>query len=620
MNRPKEKKQPYFQFASVDSTPRGLSHSVPLWYGPALLGLFCVLSVVLLFTVNTVPILRQTFPSGDLIIGPFQGAHSISVRIFIVSFFISYSVFCHANPFKKVLMGLDLCLSFAVLCLALDLTTILLDLTIDHTLPLTAVAILSGILGFGVFSAKLLERGRMPASVPMTIDTTQNRQTLLRVAVISVYCTWLAIFVLNRDFGVVEALRSNSLLGGIGPGVFLFLPAFFAFLFLGGLVDQALFRIRTFAPDISVVIPAHNEMHIIEKTLRGVEAAAANYDGKVTVLFVDNASTDDTVAVVRRVSAELEHADVRVLHEPRPGKANALNLGLSAVETDFFVRIDADTIIQPRAFLRGMTYFFNDEVGALGGLPLSPGGGLFDRARQVEAIVKHGMYSVGLAAINGIVGVPGMFVIYRTELPRQLGGFAGGMNGEDTEMSLRIGELGYRLIVDPEVRFVSEVPRTYAHMREQRMRWFRSTYHVAARCRAVVFSSEVSFRGKIILPYMLLNSARRAMMIPLILFGFIEYFGEFKTLDVLQLQAVLAVILGAPMLISVLALIVNGYFVQLLYLPEYVVFRLLRSYFTLESNLSINLKMSSGSMYADVNAKAQTIKRRKGEPVRRSEA
>lgn len=80
------------------------------------------------------------------------------------------------------------------------------------------------------------------------------------------------------------------------------------------------------------------------------------------------------------------------------------------------------------------------------------------------------------------------------------------------------------------------------------------------------------------------------------------------------MQAVAAIIFGAPLLISALALIVNGYVLQLAFLPEYVLFRLLRSYFTLESNLSINLKMVADDLYADENVEAKTAKRGESYP------
>lgn len=599
---PGRKTRSRFLFSSIDSTPRGLSHTVPLWYGPALLATFCVLSVAMLAVLTRHPLLVEMFPSGDLVLGVHSGTHSIAVRVFVICYFLAYALFCHANPLKKIAMGLDLVVTFAFVCVSIDMATVVMDELLGVVLPLGAIEIVSGVLGFGIYSIKLLERGRMPPSIPMTINTRQNAQTLFRLSMILILSAWVAFYVQNLNLPIMESLRSVALLGGIGPGVFLFIPTFFLVLYAGGVADRISLRKRNFTPDISVVIPAHNEAHTVESTLRGIDAAAEKYAGRVFVIFVDNASTDDTAALATRIGADLRHAEVQVLLEPRPGKANALNTGLAAVKTDFMVRIDSDTVVRPNAFRRALVHFDQPDVGIVGGLPLPPMKGPFDRARFVEAVVKHGMYSIGLAAINGLVGVPGMFVVFRTALPRRLGGFVGGMNGEDTDMSLRIGELGYRMIVDPTVRYVSECPQTYAHMREQRMRWFRSTYHVTARCRSVVFSSKITLRGKVVLPYMLVNSARRAMMVPLILFGLIEYFGGFKPIDTLQLTAVFAVILGAPLITSAVAMILNGYIWQLIYLPEYIVFRVLRSYFTLESNLSINLKLRGENLYSDAHA------------------
>jgi cellulose synthase/poly-beta-1,6-N-acetylglucosamine synthase-like glycosyltransferase len=204
-------------------------------------------------------------------------------------------------------------------------------------------------------------------------------------------------------------------------------------------------------------------------------------------------------------------------------------------------------------------------------------------------MVKHGFYSVAMGAINGVVGIPGMFVIYRTEHPRYLGGFVEGMNGEDTDISLRIGELGFRSIVDPRIRYISEVPSAYAHMREQRMRWFRSIYHISSRCRDLIYSDWLSIRGKIMLPYMLVNSARRAMLVPLIIFGITEYLTDFNPQSPLIWQAILAVFLGAPTIMAIVATLLNGMPRGLICLPEYLVFRIIRAYFTLESMMSITL-------------------------------
>jgi cellulose synthase/poly-beta-1,6-N-acetylglucosamine synthase-like glycosyltransferase len=80
-----------------------------------------------------------------------------------------------------------------------------------------------------------------------------------------------------------------------------------------------------------------------------------------------------------------------------------------------------------------------------------------------------------------------VFSAYRRGCLDRLGGFAEEINGEDTDIVLRIGRLGYRLINDPRLHVYSEVPRTLSRLREQRLRWFRSTFHVASRNRSAIY-------------------------------------------------------------------------------------------------------------------------------------
>jgi cellulose synthase/poly-beta-1,6-N-acetylglucosamine synthase-like glycosyltransferase len=339
-------------------------------------------------------------------------------------------------------------------------------------------------------------------------------------------------------------------------------------------------------------VPAHNEQYIIADTIKAMDKAAAHYNGEVHILIMNNNSTDETETIARETLHACTNARGRVINVPMPGKSNALNTGLDAVETEFIIRVDADTLVGEDNLTRAMAYFSDPTVGVVGGVPIPPGGALFDRARLLEVLVKHGFYSVAMGAINSVVGIPGMFVVYRTEHPRYLGGFVEGMNGEDTDISLRIGELGFRSVVDPKLRYISEVPSSYAHMREQRMRWFRSVYHISSRCRDLIYSDYMTLRGKIILPYMLINSGRRAMLVPLILFGCLEYGFRFNPDSPIVWQSIVAVTTGAPAIIAVVSSLLNWTPRGILCLPEYLVFRVLRAYFTLESMMSILIKIN----------------------------
>jgi glycosyltransferase involved in cell wall biosynthesis len=87
---------------------------------------------------------------------------------------------------------------------------------------------------------------------------------------------------------------------------------------------------------VSVVIPTLNE----GKNLPHVFARLP--EGLHEVIVVDGHSTDDTVAVARRL-----RPDVRVVTQPGRGKGNALAAGFAACTGDVVVSMDADGSTDP---------------------------------------------------------------------------------------------------------------------------------------------------------------------------------------------------------------------------------------------------------------------------------
>ena len=579
-------KRAQINFASVDSAPKRFAGSIGQWRAPAMLTVFSVISVMLLMAVNS-PIGSTIFPNRDLVFSPYEGAHAIAVRIFLVAFYIGFGAFSSGNWFGRLTFTLDLVFTYLVICALLDLANLTAYQRIGVAYNLHFSAIGSGLIGFAIYSFKLLQRGYMPARIKIDHETVRNDRALLRLITTVALAASLSLWVSDLDPPIIRHMRDLTLLGGIGPGVFLFLPALFGQLYLLAIWDSLTEKPADYRPPISIIVPAHNEQYIIEDTIMAMDRAAAHYGGVVRLLIMNNNSTDDTEAIANATLARCTAASGQVIDVPKPGKSNALNAGLDATDTEFLVRVDADTLVGEDNLTRAMRYFADPNVGVVGGVPIPPGGGIFDRARLLEVLVKHGFYSVAMGAVNGVVGIPGMFVVYRTRHPRQLGGFVEGMNGEDTDISLRIGELGLKLIVDPKIRYISEVPTSYRHMREQRMRWFRSVYHISSRCRDLIYSRQRTPRGKIVLPYMLINSARRAMLVPLIIHGALECIFAFNPDSPIVWQSVVAVTTGAPSLVAIAASLLNGLPHGILALPEYLLFRLMRGYFTLESMLTI---------------------------------
>ena len=86
-------------------------------------------------------------------------------------------------------------------------------------------------------------------------------------------------------------------------------------------------------PTVSVVIPCFNQGHFLSEALESVLAQTRPAD---EVVVVDDGSTDNTSAVVRRFPS------IRCIRQPNRGLASARNTGLRHTSCDYLVFLDAD--------------------------------------------------------------------------------------------------------------------------------------------------------------------------------------------------------------------------------------------------------------------------------------
>ena len=98
----------------------------------------------------------------------------------------------------------------------------------------------------------------------------------------------------------------------------------------------------------------------------------------------------------------------------------------------------------------------------------------------MEVLYSVAFLRVGQSSVDATLVMPGNMSAYRGDVVRRLG-FGIGFNGEDTDMAVRLGRTGLRIVTDLNVRFYPEVPATLGQLREQRQRWTRGILCVAAR-------------------------------------------------------------------------------------------------------------------------------------------
>jgi dolichol-phosphate mannosyltransferase len=93
------------------------------------------------------------------------------------------------------------------------------------------------------------------------------------------------------------------------------------------------------SPVLSVVVPVCNEAENVEPLVREIHAALA--DRPYEMIFIDDGSTDETAAILRRLKAEFP--TLRLLqHSFRSGQSAAVCSGVRAARAPWIATLDGD--------------------------------------------------------------------------------------------------------------------------------------------------------------------------------------------------------------------------------------------------------------------------------------
>jgi glycosyltransferase involved in cell wall biosynthesis len=130
-------------------------------------------------------------------------------------------------------------------------------------------------------------------------------------------------------------------------------------------------------PELSIVIPAHNEEKYLPATLKSLQEAIATVDLKIEIIVVDDASTDRTSEIAREFGCRIVSVEFRNIGAVR-------NAGAKVAVGQWLLFVDADTYV-PAATLRST--IDNLRFGAIGG-------GAMVNAERIESFpwIKRLMY------------------------------------------------------------------------------------------------------------------------------------------------------------------------------------------------------------------------------------
>lgn len=238
-------------------------------------------------------------------------------------------------------------------------------------------------------------------------------------------------------------------------------------------------------PTLSLLIPAHNEESVIEQTLSSLIAQTYPKD-RLEILVISDASTDRTSELVEIFGRK--HPCVRLLEIPQErggkGKSAALNIGLEHVVGDVIAIYDADNNPEPEALrILVRELVLDPELGAAVGMfrTINRNRNLLTRFINLETIAFQWIVQAGRWCLGKVSTLPGTNYVIRREILEQLGGWDEKAIAEDSELSIRVYELGKLIKFVPTAVTWEQEPETVQVWMRQRTRWARGNNYVVAK-------------------------------------------------------------------------------------------------------------------------------------------
>ena len=218
----------------------------------------------------------------------------------------------------------------------------------------------------------------------------------------------------------------------------------------------------TYEPTVSVVLPTYNEESIIKSRLENLLKIEYPTE-KLEIVIVDSGE-DNTAKIAREFLAEtgLDHTVIE--EDERHGVAAAVNLAIAEASGEIIFRTDCDSYVAEDALGEAVRNFADPAIGAVTGRQSEVLGGSTverdyrDLQTQLQQLESH---------LDSTFIVHGPCFLFRRSLFRDL---PHASLADDTEIAVNIRRQGYRIVLDPTVRFAESGTSEFSGRRQRKDR------------------------------------------------------------------------------------------------------------------------------------------------------
>lgn len=247
-----------------------------------------------------------------------------------------------------------------------------------------------------------------------------------------------------------------------------------------------------YQPNISFIIPCHNEEQTIQRKLENV--LQQDYPQKKIEITIIDSSTDKTADIV--ADFKETHPQLNMLfikQKQRTGKSKAINEAYAKSSGDIHIISDSDSIMPSNAISNLVSNFADDAIGA------ATGRGAFSTDADTEQVYL-GWYNLLRQSESNIDSTPifdGHLSAYRANLIENV---PENINADDSAQAISIRRKGYRTIFDAQSTFTEYGPASLKELLRVKVRRGQGLIRIFWRNRDLLFNSKYGKFSRLIIP------------------------------------------------------------------------------------------------------------------------
>lgn len=249
-------------------------------------------------------------------------------------------------------------------------------------------------------------------------------------------------------------------------------------------------------PSVDVLIPAHNEEKVLQKTLEAM--VRIDYPGELKIFLLNDNSQDQTGEIAEAFSKKFKNVyHIKVPAGEPKGKSRVLNYGLQFSKGKYFIVYDADNQPEPQGLkkLVETAESIPNAVGAVGHVrTINEKKNWLTRMISLEFQIFQLLMQSGRWCLFKTGSLTGTNMLLRSSIIDDLGNYDIYALAEDAELTLRITKAGGLLPIVPEAVTWEQEPQELRVLIKQRTRWLQGNLYLLEK----MFTSRDYFKGKML--------------------------------------------------------------------------------------------------------------------------